>query len=223
MYAFIREDEGILNYTSKLYARGVLSMKIYLVNTLKDLKKPIVRFVLATLIIMTVTFIASMIFQASFSALLEITDTKGIGEAAEPFDKFIQYVVNNGVKVPLQMFIFALIPIPFLYYLPMALTAAMTSFALYLPLSADLQGKMSFIEAALAIVPHAVIEFAGFIIWCAVLYRLNIVVRHKIFRRKDSNGKIGEALKMCGAVYLLCFAILVLGAGIESFITPLFG
>ena len=168
-----------------------------------------------------ITFVICLLIRPGITELLNITDTKGIGEQARPFHKFVQYIVNNGITVPLQMFILALIPIPFLYYLPVALTSVLTGFILYLPFSADLHGKMSFIEVVFGMAPHALIEFAAYIILLGVQYHLNTLIRLKLLHRETQTVKIGKIFKKCGAVYLLSFVIVIIGAGVEAFITPL--
>ena len=39
------------------------------------------------------------------------------------FDLVVAYIINNGLKVPLQMLILGLIPVPFLYWLQPVFTA----------------------------------------------------------------------------------------------------
>lgn len=195
----------------------------YLLDTLRDAKKPIVRLALAALIILMIAFLITLLLHPDASNILNSADAKKFGKQADSVDKFIQYVVNNGIKVPLQMFVFAFIPLPFLYFLPVAFTAALVGFTLYFPFSADLQGKLSFFEVMLGLLPHSLIEFAGFIIFSAVLYRLNILIRRNLFRRDVLKGQIGEQLKRCSIVYILSFSLLVIAAAIEAFITPLIG
>lgn len=156
--------------------------------------------------------------------IINWTDKKGFTTNKTPMDKFLQYLFNNGMKVPFQMFILALIPIPFVYYLPVALTAAITGVIFYLPFAPQLQDKVSFWSVFSGVVPHAAIELLAFIILSAVLNRLNKAIRSLLFKKVNSDIGVGYALKKVAVVYgLVAFPLLILAAYVEAFITPMMG
>lgn len=112
-----------------------------------------------------------------------MTDKKFSGVDKTQSGKFLKYVVNNGMKVPFQMLLLALIPIPFVYYLPVALTSVVTGVIFYFPFTPQLDGKISFSKVFLGVFPHATIELFSFIIILAVLYPLNQAIRSRIFQK----------------------------------------
>ncbi|PRR78700.1 stage II sporulation protein M [Clostridium luticellarii] len=191
---------------------------------LKESGKLIIRFSIVTLGIIIIAFVVSSLIQPDISKFINWADNKGIGTSKTQLEKFLQYVINNGVKVPLQMFILSLVPIPFIYYLPIALTAAVTGFIFYLPLAPDLQGKITIPEIFLGILPHTIIELFAFFVILAVLYRFNQAIRSKVFKKVHAEVDLVSAFKKVVKSYcLVAFPLLILAALIEAFITPHIG
>lgn len=191
---------------------------------LKESGKLIIRFSIVTLGIIIIAFVVSSLIQPDISKFINWADNKGIGTSKTQLEKFLQYVINNGVKVPLQMFILSLVPIPFIYYLPIALTAAVTGFIFYLPLAPDLQGKITIPEIFLGILPHTIIELLAFFVILAVLYRFNQAIRSKVFKKVHAEVDLVSAFKKVVKSYcLIAFPLLILAALIEAFITPYIG
>jgi uncharacterized membrane protein SpoIIM required for sporulation len=191
---------------------------------LKDTKELIVKWACVTVAILILGFVLAWMIKPDMMGIINWTDKKGFTTNKTQMDKFLQYVFNNGMKVPFQMFILALIPIPFVYYLPVALTAAITGVVFYLPFAPQLQDKVSFLSVFSGVVPHAAIELFAFIVLSAVLYRFNKAIRSFLFKKVNSDIGVGYALKKVAVVYgLVAFPLLVLAAFVEAFITPMMG
>ncbi|GAK10808.1 hypothetical protein JCM19039_449 [Geomicrobium sp. JCM 19039] len=136
------------------------------------------------------------------------------------------YVVNNSVYVPMQMLIFALIPIPFLYVINIAMTSFSVGLALYLPM-AFANEELLFSDILIGIVPHFMFEFLGFCIAAALLYKLNKSIIRSItnlFRnkKKENSSILGNVKNFFIGYFVLVFPVLIFAAVIEAFITPLF-
>lgn len=191
---------------------------------LKDTKGLIVKLAWVTVAILILGFVVAWMIKPDIMGIINWTDKKGFTTNKTPMDKFLQYIFNNGLKVPFQMFILALIPIPFVYYLPVALTAAITGVIFYLPFAPQVQGKVSFLSVFSGVVPHAAIELLAFIVLSAVLYRFNKAIRSFVFKKVSADINVGDAIKKVAVVYgLVAFPLLVLAAFVEAFITPMMG
>lgn len=191
---------------------------------LKDYKTLISKFTLVTLGIMILSFGIALFMKPDIMGIINWADKKISGTSKTQIEKFLQYVINNGIKVPFQMFFLSLIPIPFAYYLPVALTAAATGVIFYLPFTPQLQDKMSFLKIFLGVIPHSIIEFFGFIVISAVLYQLNQAIRSRLFKKVYSEIGVIYGFKKVATTYcFVAFPLLVIAAFIEAFITPMIG
>ena len=91
---------------------------------LEIIKRAVKIFVVAT-ICLIITTIFCYFVHPSFN------DLKNMGNASEKIgntkglEKVWKYIVNNGFRVPLQMFILALLPIPYLYLINLVVTIIM--------------------------------------------------------------------------------------------------
>lgn len=189
---------------------------------LKDYKTLISKFTLVTLGIMILGFGISLFMKPDIMGVINCADKKNSITSKTQIEKFIQYVINNGIKVPFQMFILSLIPIPFAYYLPVAFTAVVTGLIFYLPFTPQLQDKMNFINVFLSILPHGIIEFFGLIVISAVLYQLNQAIRSHVFKKVNSEFGVICAFKKVVTTYcFVAFPLLVVAGLIEAFITPM--
>ena len=189
---------------------------------LKDYNTLIRRFALVTIGIILISFGISLFMKPDILEFINWADSKTSETNKTQIGKFFQYVVNNGIKVPFQMLILSLIPIPFVYYLPVALTAVATGVVLYLPFTPQLQDKMSFFKVFLGVFPHATIELFSFFIVLAVLFEFNKAIRSHLFKKSNSKFGVVYAFKKIVTVYcFVAFPLLVVAAFIEAFITPM--
>ena len=191
---------------------------------LRDTKGLIVKWAWVPVAILILGFVVAWMIKPDIMGIIHWTDKKGFTTNKTPMEKLLQYIFNNGMKVPFQMFILALIPIPFVYYLPVALTAAITGVIFYLPFAPQVQDKVNFLSVFSGVVPHAAIELFAFIVLSAVLHRFNKAIRSLLFKKVSSDINIGDALKKVAVVYgLVALPLLVLAAFVEAFITPMMG
>jgi uncharacterized membrane protein SpoIIM required for sporulation len=189
---------------------------------LKDYKILISKFTLITVGTIILGFGISLFIKPDIMSVIQWADKKISGTSKTQMEKFLQYVINNGIKVPFQMFILSLIPIPFAYYLPVALTAAATGVIFYLPFTPQLQDKMNFFSVFLGVLPHSIIEFFGFIVISAVLYQWNQAIRSHLFKKVNSEiGFISGFKKVVITYCFVAFPLLVVAGLIEAFITPM--
>lgn len=89
-------------------------------------------------------------------------------------DKVWSYVVNNGFMVPLQMFIFSLIPIQFLYSLNIISSVSILGVLFGIVLQTDHDKG---IELIISSIPHYIFEIFAFCLLASVLFDLNQAVR----------------------------------------------
>ena len=106
----------------------------------------------------------------------KISETKGL-------KKVWEFIVNNGFKVPLQMFILALLPIPYLYLINLVVTVVLPGIMLGFLLSFDLHKGLI---GSIAFIPHYTFEIMGFCILTSALYMLNKAITRRftnLFRK----------------------------------------
>lgn len=191
----------------------------------KKTKKDILRFSIAVIVLILVSFFLCILFKPNVLGTVHLIESKisqgkTVSKGGEQGYKFLQYIINNGIKIPLQMIVLSLIPIPYLYFAPVALTAILTGFVLYLPTTSILGAKMSFLEVILGVLPHGIVEFGGYVLLLGALYPINTWICHKVFRRKDEVEIFPLLLQ--GLIGFCCaFLIFVIAAAIEAFFTPL--
>lgn len=191
-------------------------------RSMKDYRAFIITFAWVTAGIMLLSFGIALWVKPDIMGIINWTDTKGFSSNKTQTEKFLQYVMNNGVKVPFQMLLLSLIPIPFVYYAPVALTAAVTGVIFYLPFAPQLQDKMSFLKVFLGVFPHSTIEFFSFTVISAALYFFNNAIRAYVFKKVHSDIRVLYAAKRAAAAYgLVAFPLLVIAAFVEAFLTPL--
>lgn len=136
-----------------------------------------IKFLVTILIIFLVTFILAIIFSPSTETIKNLS--KGIPSNvanAVGLEKVWEYILNNGFKVPFQMLILAIIPIPFLYYLNIISTAIPPAIALGFVINYDIyKGTMVTISS----IPHFFVEILAFALLLAVSSKLTKLLLEK--------------------------------------------
>ena len=135
-------------------------------------------------------------------------------------DKVWSYIVNNGFAVPLQMFILALIPIPFLYLVNIISTISYLLGVLFgIVLQADFEKGF---ELVISSIPHTSFEIFAYCLLAAVLFELNQVIRVKIrniFKKdKEGNSLIKKFLKTISTYVVFVLPIIIAAALLETYI-----
>src|SRR5699024_201391 len=133
----------------------------YLKRTLKLL--------FTTLLIFLINLILAIIFSPSIETLKSDTDgTHNSVDRAQGLQKVWEYILNNGFKVPFQMLILTIIPIPFLYYLNIIKTTVPLGIAFGFVLHLDLYKGIMMIIAS---TPHSIVEILGFWLIASSLFK----------------------------------------------------
>ncbi len=141
-------------------------------------------------------------------------------EQAEGFSKVLAYIGNNGFIVPFQMFLLALIPIPFLYLLNILSSAIAFGIVVGFALRLAHHEAYSIIFASL---PHFLTEFLGFSLFASMLYLVNRSIRdhwiHTFKKSRDITIPFFQTLQQTGLVYIfLAFPVIVLAAILETYV-----
>lgn len=153
-----------------------------------------IKFLVTILIIFLVTFILAIIFSPSTETIKNLS--KGIPSNvanAVGLEKVWEYILNNGFKVPFQMLILAIIPIPFLYYLNIISTAIPPAIALGFVINYDIyKGTMVTISS----IPHFFVEILAFALLLAVSSKLTKLLLEKSPTYLEKNKKENLSLKL---------------------------
>lgn len=97
------------------------------------------KFTLFFIVIMVISFFAAYFLKPSVTDFLNLADSdSNLGLSSDRTTAFVQYVINNGIKVPFQMFLLTFIPIPLVYFSPIILTAVLTGIVFYVPFMSGL-------------------------------------------------------------------------------------
>ena len=136
--------------------------------------------------------------------------------------KVWSYVVNNGFVVPLQMFVFTLIPVQFLYLVNIITTATLPGILFGVILQADSRNGMKIIAST---IPHFVLEVFAFCLWAAVLFKLSQVVRSKIkywFMKNEEEVIFVDTVYKTVKVYLtVVLPMIIVAAFVETYVADL--
>ncbi|EGG60368.1 stage II sporulation protein M [Staphylococcus epidermidis] len=191
------------------------------INDSNYFKRTIKIFMIA-IIIFLIAFVLSMIFSPSLETFKSTSN--GISSKlseAHGLNKVWHYIFNNAIKVPFQMFVFSLIPIPFLYFLNIISTNVITgiifAFAIHLNLNKGIIMVMSSI-------PHSVVETIAMCFVLSGLYKLNQSILRKVGNlfRKTKKKEISFKMTLIDLfkVYLfIALPLYILAAFIETYFT----
>lgn len=184
--------------------------------------KRTIKFLVTILIIFLVTFILAIIFSPSTETIKNLS--KGIPsnvDNAVGLEKVWEYILNNGIKVPVQMLILAFIPIPFLYYLNVIVTAILPAIALGFVINFDVyKGSMM----TLSSIPHFFIEILAFCFVASGLFKVNQAITRKsinLFRKnKKDNLSLKLAILNLLKIYVfIALPLFVIAAFLENYLS----
>lgn len=179
------------------------------------------KFLFTTLLIFLITLVLAIIFSPSIESLKSATDgTPNTLDKAQGLQKVWQYILNNGFRVPFQMFILALIPIPFLYYLNIITSTVPLGIAFGFVIHFDLfKGSMM----SIASTPHAIIEILGFCFIASALFKVNQSIIRKIsnFFRKNKKQILSiksSTLNLLKIYLLIALPLIIIAAFMETYL-----
>lgn len=184
--------------------------------------KRTIKIFMIAIIIFLIAFVLSIIFSPSLETFKNTAN--GISSKLSEvhgMNKVWLYILNNAIKVPFQMFLFSLIPIPFLYFLNIISTNVITgivfAFAIHLNINKGIIMVMSSI-------PHSVVETIAMCFVLSGLYKLNQSILRKVgnmFRKtKKKEISFKKALIDLFKVYLfIALPLYILAAFLETYFT----
>ena len=141
-------------------------------------------------------------------------------QEAAGIKKVWAFVVNNGFGVPLQMFILALIPVQFLYFVNIISTSLLPGILFGVVLRID--SRIGF-EIIISTMPHYLVEVSAYCLFAAVLFELNKAVRIKVrnlFKKnKIEISLVRKVLKTMKVYVTLVLPLIILAAFLETYIS----
>ncbi|MED4718732.1 stage II sporulation protein M [Bacillus badius] len=176
--------------------------------------------VAVTIIATIITYIINPDLKEVMGGMEGLEDSSSVQiKESTGMDKVWSYVVHNGFTVPLQMFILALIPIQFLYFVNIISTISLLGVVFGIVLQADF---VKGFELIISSIPHSIFEIFAYCLLAAVLFELNQVVRIKlgnIFRKaKERNSFIKKFLKTIRTYVVFVLPIIFVAAFLETYI-----
>ena len=197
--------------------------EVFKVMNQKIIKKAVLFFILATSITILVTLITYMI-NPDLKSVAEMADDRLSDQLKEAtgIEKVWAFIVGNGFKVPLQMFVLALIPVQFLYLVNIISTSVMA--AILFGVIFRLDDRNAF-EVIIATMPHYIVEVFAFCLFGAVLFELNQAIRSKIsnlFKKdKDRLSLVSTVLNTMKIYGVLTLPLIILAAILETYIADM--
>lgn len=200
-----------------------------MVSTVSNiLKKPIlkraIKFFLSAISITTLMTIVTYLINPDLKEVIGEMDTNSSDQLTEStgIKKVWLYVVNNGFAVPFQMFILSLIPIQFLYYVNIIISASLPGILFGVAFQDNL-GKG--FEIIIAATPHYVLEFFAFSLFAATLFKLNQVVRaeiRNIFKKDKIKVSLVRSFLSTVKIYtIFVLPIIIVAAFLETYIADI--
>lgn len=181
-------------------------------------------FLAITLLIFIITFILAIIFSPSTETIKNIFNgiPKNVANA-EGLQKVWEYILNNGFRVPFQMLILAIIPIPFLYYLNIISTTISPAIALGFAVNFD---NYKGIMLTISTIPHFLIEILAFCFVASSLFKLNQSIIRKISnllrKNKKQNVSIKLAITNLIKIYIfIALPLFIVAAFVENYLSKL--
>ena len=175
-----------------------------------------------SMIILIISFILSSIFSPSLDTFKSIGDQIPSSlDKATGLNKVWEYIINNGFRVPIQMLILSLIPIPFLYCVNLIFTSTITVIMFGFVINFDFH-KGSIV--ILSSIPHIVVEIFAMCFVVSGLFKLNQAIVRKIsnlFRKeKKQNVSFKQALIQLIKTYILiALPLYFIAAFLETYFT----
>ncbi|QUX18035.1 stage II sporulation protein M [Staphylococcus haemolyticus] len=187
---------------------------------LEIIKRAVKIFVVATICLIITTIFCYFVHPSlnelknMGSGSVKISETKGL-------KKVWEFIVNNGFKVPLQMFILALLPIPYLYLINLVVTVVLPGIMLGFLLSFDLHKGLI---GSIAFIPHYTFEIMGFCILASALYMMNKAITRRftnLFRKsKKENYAIKvNLINVIKSYVLITLPLIIIAAFLETYVS----
>lgn len=132
------------------------------------------------------------------------------------FDLVVAYIINNGLKVPLQMLILGLIPVPFLYWLQPVLTAILPGILFGIGFNMSFTKGITIVISSL---PHMLTEILALCFWIVALDRINKWMRNKISKKKNNSTQFMDEIKQLLTSYVkYVLPLIVIASFLETYV-----
>lgn len=137
-------------------------------------------------------------------------------ERQNGFDLVVAYIINNGLKVPLQMLILGLIPVPFLYWLQPVFTAILPGILFGIVFNMSFTKGITIVFSSL---PHMLTEILAFCFWIVALDRINKWMRNKISKKKNNSTQFMDEIKQLLTSYVkYVLPLIIIAAFLETYV-----
>lgn len=137
-------------------------------------------------------------------------------------DKVWSYIVHNGFFVPMQMFIFAFVPIQFLYLINIISTSSLLGVAFGVALRIDWNKGMDLIISS---IPHSMVEISAYCLLAAVLFELNQIVRTKmisLFKKEKGRKSLMKKFQKVIKTYVaFVLPLIMIAAILETYVADM--
>lgn len=158
-----------------------------------------------------------IVVNPDFKSLINDVPTANVGEKRPTGMKLVlEYIVNNGLKVPIGMTILALVPVGFLYMLQPTITTGLLG-GLIMGVAVNIHSQTA-ISLAISALPHTVSEMYAYAVWASSLFTLNTWIRDKMLRivRQETITEI--LIGLLTNYILIVVPLIIIGALLETYV-----
>ncbi|WP_341784094.1 stage II sporulation protein M [Lactococcus formosensis subsp. formosensis] len=144
------------------------------------------KFTMGMFILILVTMIITYVINPNLENLLNgvSTNVPETSNSNQGLNQILSYVINNGVRVPFQMFILSLIPISYLYLTNAIITSILTGILFGALFRYSIAKSITFLCSAF---PYLFLEIFAYCMLASMLYQINRWVRDKIKHRQNTS------------------------------------
>ena len=172
-------------------------------------------FIVALIIYVIDPNIEAMLKSVESKVVEEVTTSTGMKKAG-------LYIVNNGFKVPMQMLLLALIPIPYLYMMNIIVTVGTVGILFGAILRENIRDGVKLILSTL---PYFIVEIMAFCLLAAVLFELNKAIRTKIkniYQKPHRSAFVMQkSLKIIRVYTILVLPMIIVAALLETYVSDI--
>ncbi len=183
----------------------------------ENIKQPL-KYLCFMLLIIVVSSILTYLIHPDIQSTINAVSSN-IPESVEHksgLDLVVAYIINNGFKVPLQMLILGLIPIPFLYWLQPLATAIMPGILFGIIFNMSLAKGTTIVISSL---PHMLIEILAICFWIVALDRINKWMRNKLSKKMNNSTQFMDEIKQLITSYVkYVLPLIVIAAFLETYV-----
>lgn len=208
------------NKMRKIMIQRKTFFRIYQENKLD--MKTVKKYFYLYVFFIVITLLISLIINADYVKFLQTSMSGRVSNSASEGNIFLYFIYNNALKVPILIFLIALIPIPYTYVTVLLANGVLLGFAFSIPIT---HPKISFINLLLGIGINSLFEQSAILVIVTCASYINKYVCRKIYFRKKyvkSNDNILIIIKKVIVSYLLyALPLFIIAAIIEAYLVPI--